>query len=136
MIYWIHRLAHQYKIPIFSWFHRQHHRFVATHTITWHWSNIFLFNDDWYSTIDYWLTEVIPTIIFVLITEQWWIAIVFYFYAAFIQEHLEHNKNFNAYPLYTSGKWHMMHHTDYPCNFGIGTPFWDYVFNTNKKFSI
>jgi sterol desaturase/sphingolipid hydroxylase (fatty acid hydroxylase superfamily) len=27
----------------------------------------------------------------------------------------------------------VMHHTHYPCNYGIGTPFWDWVFKTNKS---
>lgn len=131
IIYWIHRMVHIF--PVLAVTHRGHHRFIANNEITWHWNNIFLFNDDWISTIDYWLTEVIPTIIFVIITEQWWLGIGFYVYAAFIQEWLEHNKSFNGYPFYTSGRWHLLHHTAHQCNYGIGTPFWDWVFKTNKK---
>jgi len=130
-IYWIHRIGHMF--PKLFPTHRAHHHFVANNEITWSWNNIFLFNDNWDSTFDFWLTEVVPTIIFVIITDQWWLGIGFYLYAAFIQEWFEHNKNFNGYPLYTSGKWHMLHHTNYPCNFGIGTPFWDWVFNTQKR---
>lgn len=132
-IYWIHRMCH--SVCALSKFHKFHHRFVAKNSITWHWSNLLLFNDDWPSTIDYWITEVLPTIIFVLITQQWWLAIGFYLYAAFIQEWLEHNPNFSIYPFYTSGKWHILHHIAPPCNFGIGTPFWDWVFKTNKSVS-
>jgi sterol desaturase/sphingolipid hydroxylase (fatty acid hydroxylase superfamily) len=132
IIYWVHRIAHIFPSLIIT--HRGHHRFVAGHTITWHWSNIFLFNDDWTSTIDFWITEVIPTAIFVFITEQWWLGIGFYLYAAFLQEWFEHNKHFNGYPFYTSGKWHLLHHTAPRCNYGIGTPFWDWVFNTNKTY--
>jgi sterol desaturase/sphingolipid hydroxylase (fatty acid hydroxylase superfamily) len=131
VIYWIHRIGHMF--PKLMPTHRSHHKFVANNEITWNWNNVFLFNDNWASTFDFWLTEVIPTIIFVLITEQWWLGIGFYIYAAFIQEWLEHNKNFNGYPFYTSGKWHMLHHTHYPCNYGIGTPFWDWVFRTQKR---
>lgn len=130
LIYWIHRLCH--NVSYLSHFHKFHHKFVAQHRITWHWSNLFLFNDDWPSTIDYWITEVLPTIVFVLITQQWWLGIGFYLYAAFVQEWLEHNPNFNFYPFYTSGRWHILHHTAPPCNYGIGTPFWDWVFKTNK----
>jgi len=130
LIYWIHRLCH--NVSYLSYFHKFHHKFVAQHCITWHWSNLFLFNDDWLSTIDYWITEVLPTIVFVLITQQWWLGIGFYLYAAFVQEWLEHNPNFNFYPFYTSGRWHILHHTAPPCNYGIGTPFWDWVFKTNK----
>jgi sterol desaturase/sphingolipid hydroxylase (fatty acid hydroxylase superfamily) len=135
LIYWMHRLAHQYQIPLLSRFHREHHKFVANNKITWKFNNIFLFNDNWSSTVDFWLTEVIPTAIFVLITEQYWLGIIFYFYAAFIQEWVEHNENFSGYPLYTSGKWHLLHHTKYPCNFGILTPLWDFVFGTARKIS-
>lgn len=135
MIYWIHRLAHQYRIPVFSYFHREHHKFVASNKITWKFNNVFLFNDNWPSTIDFWLTEVIPTAIFVLLTGQYWLGIFFYLYAAFVQEWVEHNENFNGYPYYTSGQWHLLHHTNYPCNFGIGTPIWDLVFGTARKLS-
>jgi sterol desaturase/sphingolipid hydroxylase (fatty acid hydroxylase superfamily) len=131
IIYWIHRLGH--NIPVLRKFHLEHHKFIRNNQPTWHWNNIFLFNDNWPSTIDYWLTEVIPTAIFVLITEQWWIGIGFYLYAALIQERLEHNRTFNLYPLYTSGQWHMLHHTSYPCNFGIITPLWDILFKTSKS---
>jgi len=131
ILYWIHRIGH--NIPLLMKSHRLHHKFVRENTITWHWSNIFLFNDDWPSTIDFWITEIIPTAIFVLITEQWWLGIGFYLYAAFIQEWFEHNVNFDAYPFYTSGQWHVLHHTHYPCNYGIGTPFWDWVFDTNTR---
>lgn len=130
ILYWIHRVPHEFTA--IAWLHRQHHDFVRKHEITWHWSNIFLFNDDWIGTVDYWVCEVIPTFIFSWLTGQWWIAIGFYFYAAFIQEWLEHNPRFTLYPLYTSGRWHMLHHTSYKCNFGIGTPFWDWVFGTNR----
>ena len=131
MIYWIHRIAHM--VPALGRWHREHHAYVRQHEITWHWNNIFLFNDNWPSTVDYWTTEVIPTFLFSWITGQWWIMIGFYFYAAFIQEWVEHNRSFNAYPLYTSGQWHMLHHTHYPCNFGIMTPLWDVMFKTARK---
>lgn len=130
ILYWIHRVGHQ--ITILSKLHRQHHKFVSENAITWHWSNIFLFNDNWPSTIDLWITEIIPTAIFVIITQQWWLGIGFYLYTAFVQEWLEHNDDFNFYPIYTAGKWHLLHHAQYQCNYGIGTPFWDWIFGTNK----
>lgn len=131
IIYWIHRISHM--TPVLGRLHIKHHSYVRNHDITWHWTNIFLYNDDWGSTVDYWVTEVIPTFLFSWLTGQWWLIICFYFYGAFIQEWVEHNKNFNAYPVYTSGKWHRLHHTHYPCNFGIITPLWDIVFKTCKK---
>ena len=131
MIYWIHRASH--KISFLSKLHFYHHAYVKKHKIVWHWNNIFLFNDNWPSTFDYWITEVLPTFIFSWITGQWWIIILFYVYAAIIQEKLEHNRKFNLYPWYTSGQWHYLHHTESKCNYGIGTPFWDWVFKTNRS---
>jgi sterol desaturase/sphingolipid hydroxylase (fatty acid hydroxylase superfamily) len=132
ILYWIHRLTHEIQGAIRL--HRHHHDYVRKHIITWHWSNLFLYNDNWLSTFDLWVTEVVPTIIFSWITGQWWISIVFYLYAALIQERLEHNSKFNMYPIYVAGKWHMLHHTSYRCNYGIITPFWDWVFKTNRFF--
>jgi sterol desaturase/sphingolipid hydroxylase (fatty acid hydroxylase superfamily) len=108
-----------------------HHRFILHHTATWHWSNLFLFNDDWTSTLDLWITEVIPTLLFSLITGQWWISIFYYIWAAFIQEIVEHNENFDI-PVLTSGKWHLMHHRG-EINYGLFTPWWDMIFGTYKN---
>lgn len=128
-LYWIHRIAHEV-----SWIrsiHLEHHRYVLQNKTGWHWSNLFLFNDTWMCTLDLWISEVIPTLIFSLITGHWWISVFYYVWAAFIQEPIEHNKNFNI-PVLTSGKWHMIHHRSEK-NYGLFTSFWDRVFNTNMK---
>ncbi len=129
LLYWIHRIAH--VIPILRDIHLDHHRFVLNNNTSWHWSNLFLFNDTWASTLDLWLSEVIPTLLFSLITGQWWISIFYYVWAAFIQETIEHNKNFNI-PILTSGKWHMIHHRSEK-NYGLFTALWDKVFRTYKS---
>jgi sterol desaturase/sphingolipid hydroxylase (fatty acid hydroxylase superfamily) len=129
MLYWIHRIGH--SVPAIRDLHLHHHRFILQHDTSWHWSNLFLFNDDWTSTLDLWITEVIPTIVFSLVTEQWWIIVFYYVWAAFIQESIEHNKNFNI-PILTSGKWHLMHHHD-GINYGLFTPIWDIIFGTYKN---
>lgn len=129
MLYWIHRLGH--RIPIVRDCHRAHHQYIATHETKWHWSNLLLFNDNLKSTIDLWITEVIPTLIFSAVTGQWWIAIFYYVWAAFVQESLEHNKKIN-WPLLTCGQWHLMHHRSC-CNYGLFFPLWDIVFGTNRR---
>jgi len=136
-LYIIHRVIHSVGdryISLAFFAHIDHHKYINTHEQTrWHWSNIFLFNDTWMSTLDLWITEVVPTLLFSWITGEWWISIFYYFWAAFIQETIEHNPKFDWYPFITSGKWHLIHHWDMRANFGLFIPLWDYVFGTLKS---
>jgi hypothetical protein len=129
VIYWAHRLAH--AIPVISTIHADHHKYVVQNEVNWHWSNLFLYNDTWLSTLDLWITEVIPTIVMSLFV-GWWLFIAYYIWAAFIQERIEHNSKFNLYPFLTSGKWHMIHHRQAKYNYGIFFPIWDIIFRTWK----
>jgi sterol desaturase/sphingolipid hydroxylase (fatty acid hydroxylase superfamily) len=129
ILYWIHRIVH--LVPVIQCYHMEHHRHIISNEVTWHWSNLFLYNDNINSTIDLWLTEVIPTLIFSTLTGQLWILFFYYIWAAFIQESIEHNKNFNV-PILTSGRWHLIHHYS-KFNYGMFTPIWDIIFNTYKK---
>ena len=132
VIYWCHRVAH--IIPCVRLIHFEHHKFISTNPPpVWHWSNLFLFQDNLASTIDVWITEFIPTIIFCSITNQWWILLLFYLWSALIQEQIEHNPKFNKFPLFTSGKWHLIHHKNKNYNYGIFVPFWDMMFGSYKK---
>ena len=132
MLYWIHRLAH--VLPFFRKYHFDHHKVINLNDVKWSWNNFLLYNDTRKSTIDLWLTEVIPTIIFSLVTGQWWISVFYYLWAALIQERIEHDKNFDL-PLLTSGKWHLVHHRNGAYNFGLFFSLWDRVFETNKSFN-
>jgi sterol desaturase/sphingolipid hydroxylase (fatty acid hydroxylase superfamily) len=132
MLYVIHRLVHMFSI--FNKIHLDHHAYIskkinAGESMKWHWSNLFLFNDTWLSTLDLWITEVVPTIVFSLITGQWWIFAFYYIWAAFIQESIEHNPIINLYPL-TSGRWHLKHHQNCKKNYGLFHPLWDKLFKT------
>ena len=136
-LYWIHRLGH--KIEFINRFHRAHHKFISAGIKNnktpndWHWSNLFLFNDNWNSTIDLWITEVIPTLAYSWITGQWWISVFYYTWAAFIQERIEHNPTFDIHPFLTSGKWHLIHHKTPDRNYGLFFPIWDMSFGTFKE---
>lgn len=132
LLYAIHRLAH--KIPVVRDYHRDHHIFIRENSVSWHWSNLFLFNDTVKSTIDLWITEVIPTIIIAFIFSAWWICIFYYLWAALVQESIEHDSNFNL-PLLGSGKWHLVHHKNAGKNFGLFFPVWDILFGTNQPVS-
>jgi len=129
LLYVLHRLIH--ITPVLQKIHWDHHKYINQHETSWHWSNLFLFNDTWISTLDLWISEVIPTIIFSWVTGQWWIAIFYYAWAAFFQESLEHNKKVNWYP-FTSGQWHLIHHRHMNKNFGLFIPLWDRLFATEK----
>jgi len=132
-LYWTHRLGH--IIPGIRQIHNHHHRYISTHTPPqWSWNNLLLFNDNWMSTLDWWFTEVIPTVIFCLITGQWWIAVFHYVYSATAQEQTEHNPNFSWYPWLSAGKWHLHHHlNDATKNFGPFIVIWDKVFGTATR---
>jgi sterol desaturase/sphingolipid hydroxylase (fatty acid hydroxylase superfamily) len=138
ILYWIHRIGH--TVPILKKFHFDHHRLVLDKLrknekpTKWHWSNLFLFNDTWKSTVDLWITEVIPTLLFSLVTGQWWLSVFYYVWAAFIQEAIEHDPKFN-WPLLTSGQWHLQHHVSSNKNYGLFFPVWDMVFDSHKPIS-
>ena len=128
-VYWMHRLAHAWSFM--NQFHTDHHNQVNEETIQgFNWKNIFLWFDSWKSTVDQWLTEIIPTIIICLVTDQWWLFAAYYIWAAFIQENIEHNEKINLYPFLTSGKWHLVHHQDATKNYGVFFPIWDIIFGT------
>jgi sterol desaturase/sphingolipid hydroxylase (fatty acid hydroxylase superfamily) len=129
-LYLIHRACH--TVHFLKRIHRPHHIQVQKNQTThWHWTNLFLFTDTVGVTVDMWVTEVIPTIIFSSITGHWWLCIFYYIWAAFFQEPLEHNLNNNFYPL-TAGKWHLIHHKNLYHNYGLFLPIWDKVFKTEK----
>lgn len=131
MLYWIHRIGH--TVPIVKQWHWNHHAYIVKNGMQgWHWNNLFLFNDNWISTIDLYVTEVIPTFMFSWITGQWWIFVLYYIWAAFFQESLEHNKDIDI-PLFTSGRWHLIHHRMPEKNFGLFFPIWDIIFRTYKN---
>lgn len=136
LLYIIHVSVHH--IPFLKSIHSDHHCFIlkksnkfywTSNPTKWHWSNIFLFNDTWISTVDLWITEVIPTFLFAAVTDQWWIFYFYYIWAAFIQEIIEHNPDVNWYP-FTSGRWHLTHHRNWKKNYGLFHPLWDRLFRT------
>lgn len=131
VLYIIHRLVH--ITPYLKSIHLDHHRYINQNKTQWHWSNLFLFNDTWASTLDLWITEVIPTVIFAWIFDAWWLIVFYYLWAALLQEIIEHDPKFNKYPLITSGRWHLIHHKNLKKNFGLFFPVWDKIFATEQK---
>lgn len=132
ILYWVHRFAHKVKSPVMKT-HWEHHKVVLTQEIKWMWPMIFLWQEGWKATLDIIYTEAIPTIIFCAITGQWWILVWWYIWTAFIQEHIEHNPNFNIYP-FSAGKTHLVHHRNSNYNYSLFFPIWDIVFGTYKSY--
>lgn len=131
LLYIIHRAAH--ILPVIKKIHAHHHGVInKSPPRKWHWNNLFLFNDDWTSTVDLWISEVIPTILFSAITGHWWVLMFYYIWAALIQESVEHNKSVSLYPL-TCGRWHMTHHSNPKKNYGLIFPLWDKIFRTELR---
>lgn len=128
LLYWIHRLIH--FTPGLQKIHWGHHEYVTEQQPKWMWQNILLYSDDWIGTADLFITEVIPTLVFCYLTNQWWILVWYYIWTAFIQERVEHNPNVNIWP-FSSGKWHLIHHKDHTKNYGIYFKIWDVIFGTN-----
>ena len=130
VLYWIHRIGH--KNPYIKKYHWDHHSYIIRHgDLKWEWANLFLYNDTWKSTVDLYVTEVIPTVIFSWITGQWWIFIFYYIWASTLQVVFEHKRKFNL-PFFTSGEWHLIHHRHPNKNYGLFLPVWHIVFGTYK----
>lgn len=135
ILYWLHRFAHKNKF--IRLYHLNHHALINNNlkqkiSNKWHWNNLFLWNDNIKGTIDLWITEVIPTFLFSLLTGHWWIFLFYYVWASMIQENVEHNININ-YPFFLSGKKHLIHHIKPNKNYGIFFPIWDKLFGTYQK---
>jgi len=128
-LYWLHRLVH--LMPYTQKIHAYHHAFINKNETHWHWSNLFLFTDQWICAVDLWMTDVIPTIVFCYLTGQWWICVFYYVWAAVIQETIEHDPCFDYYPFIHSGKWHLEHHSHGNKNYGMFIVYWDKLFKTS-----
>jgi sterol desaturase/sphingolipid hydroxylase (fatty acid hydroxylase superfamily) len=132
-LYCLHRVAHSGAIPFLRRAHMAHHAQIRVKGTThWHWTNLFLFTDTWAVTRDMWVTEIIPTVIFALIFDCYWLLVLYYVWAAFLQEPLEHNPKLNIWP-FTAGQWHLEHHKNVYSNYGLFFPTWDKLFKTEAK---
>lgn len=127
VLYVMHVLVH--AVPYLRGFHMNHHKVVNAGLVGWRWNNLLLFNDTWRSTIDLWVTEVVPTLLFSWLTGEWWLCVFYWVWAAFIQESIEHHQELDL-PVLTSGKWHMMHHRKSTINYGVFVPLWDILHGT------
>lgn len=130
LLYLMHVLAH--TLPFLKRIHAAHHKTIKfNNSNKWHWNNLLLYNDNWISTVDLWISDIFPTLVVAIVFNAWWVAVVYYVWAAFFQESLEHNMQVNFYP-FTCGQWHMRHHQNPKCNYGLFFPIWDKLFRTEN----
>lgn len=126
-----HRAFH--TVPFLWYLHKSHHDEVnADYGNRPQWTAILLWTDSWKTTIDLWLIEYIPTAFYCWIFGCWWIAVMYYFWVAFVQDFIDHNPRFNLYPLLSSGKYHMQHHKNYKINYATMFPWSDWIMGTCK----
>lgn len=131
----MHRLVH--AVPYLRKIHSDHHAQVTNDTIGGpHWTNLFLYFDSLTSTLDQWITEVIPTILLAMWLDDASVFLFYYIWAAMIQESIEHNPRVNLYPWLSSGRWHLVHHEHPGSNYGVLVPIWDVMFDTWRDIDV
>lgn len=132
MIYWTHRLAH--RLPCLWRFHSAHHAVEYKGEYEFSWWNLVGWFNDWKSTIDQWLTEIIPTTLFVLVFPQAWPILVIYYVDGFVLAEglTDHNPRIDI-PALSMGKYHLRHHADMSGNYDLYFRLWDKVFGTQLR---
>jgi sterol desaturase/sphingolipid hydroxylase (fatty acid hydroxylase superfamily) len=132
LLYCLHRIAHTAYVPVLRRAHLAHHAQIRIKgTTSWHWTNLLLYTDTWAVTRDMWVTEIIPTIAYATVFNCYWIVVFYYLWAALLQEPLEHNPKLTIRP-FTAGQWHLRHHFNVYCNYGLFLPTWDILFRTQR----
>ena len=129
MIYTMHRAAHQ--VPILWYLHRGHHKVQYRGDWEFSWWNLLGWFNDWRSTLDQWIIEVIPTgLLVVIFPESWPIAVYYYIDGFVLAEGItDHNPRI-CIPGLAMGRYHLRHHANLKVNFDQFTHFWDWIFGT------
>lgn len=129
--YWTHRAAHAFD---FLWkFHREHHVVVYEGKFEFSWWNLVGWVNDWKSTLDDWLTEIIPLGLYIWIFPAAWPVVIYYYIDSSLSEGiLDHNPRIDV-PGLAMGRYHLAHHDDMRVNFDNYTRLWDWVFGTRNK---
>ncbi len=132
IIYWTHRSAHM--IPFLWQFHHAHHQVAYNGELEFSWWNVIGWFNDWPSTLDQWITEIIPMIVFVLVfPDAWPIAVLYYIDGFILAEGLtDHNPRLEI-PGLSMGRYHLKHHANPNVNFDLYFHFWDQLFGTHYR---
>lgn len=130
LLYGLHRLAHRWDV-LWRW-HQAHHAVVYAGANEFSWRNLVGFYNDWASTFDQWLLEILPTILFIaLFPRAWPLGFLYLADNIFAEGITDHNPRICP-PLLAMGRYHLAHHVDSRINFDGFTQFWDWVFATRR----
>ncbi|WP_343564317.1 sterol desaturase family protein [Kiloniella sp. b19] len=129
--YWTHRIAHCWK-PLW-YLHEAHHSVPYKGEYEFSLLNLVGWYNDWRSTLDVWVTEVLPMAGLVLLWPATWpLAVLFYIDNVLSEGLTDHNPRINI-PGLAMGKYHIEHHKDMSVNFDGYFRLWDKVFGTQRN---
>jgi len=130
LLYGVHRLVH--ILPYIKKIHNEHHRYVMRNK-DWYikWEDLYLSRGNNKVTVDLWITEVIPTLLFCAVTGHWWIFGLYYGWSAFYEKTTKYNRDVDVF-LVTWGMWTLTHYRRTTLNFGGIFSLWDMIFKTNR----
>lgn len=144
--YSIHRAAHiksKYN-PLFK-IHLAHHKAQygkeKDYRFKWPgWKAYFLWFDDLASSLDVWITLILPAILVSLVFPQshFTVLALVYLYEVFLSEHnLDHNPEIDGpiTHILAVGQFHLTHHHYPKYNYGLYLTLWDLVFVTAQPSS-
>lgn len=142
--YALHRLAHtksRYN-PLFK-IHLAHHKAEygkeENYKFKWPgWRSFVLWFDDLKSSLDVWITLILPAVLVSLLfpTTHFAVLIFVYFYEVFLSEHnLDHNPEITGFVtrVLAIGQYHLTHHHYPKYNYGLYLTIWDIVFVTTRQ---
>ncbi len=115
MEYWIHR------VPLHSFYyhgvHEHHHK-----------------HPDDYSVFPWYFTPTVFLTFFAVFPVSIFLGLVLGYLWFLTWHHILHHFDLNKFPRWVRkyALWHLKHHHDDDCNFGIILPIWDHVFRTYK----
>ncbi len=137
-MYWIHRFVHSGKIRFLKKNHAAHHainyfkenqKFDPLTLCFWF--------GNWRASLDVLVSMTLPLLIIVLLIggNSWYLLLFHYFYEALLSEYiLDHNKHIKGRltKVFAWGEFHLKHHQNVKCNYGLLVCVWDYIFKTVK----
>ena len=135
VIYWTHKAAHSFE---WLWqFHQAHHEVEYNGELEFSWWNLVGWFNDWRSTLDQWITEVIPTGVFILIFPDAWPIAIFYYIDGFVLAEglTDHNPRIDV-PGLSMGRYHLLHHKNPNVNYDLYFRIWDRLFGTSAQDSV
>lgn len=140
LVYLIHRAAHyRSKYNFLLKIHLQHHRinYLNKNNRVFKWYYIFFYFGSVKATVDVVLTLTLPAVFVYLMHPPTgvYILIIHYLYEVFLSEGLlDHNPAIRGKltKVFSWGEYHLKHHKNPKCNFGLIITLWDKVFRTAK----